>query len=115
MNKEVEAAILESERRICSPPKEKHKVDLESMHTIVKTGIASSDPKITQAATLALLQFKAFLRISEAKDLLTRDIYQGVDNTFFIFIKRSKTDQTSRGFKVPFKLSQTERQLWEKY
>ncbi|CAJ0606712.1 unnamed protein product [Cylicocyclus nassatus] len=56
---EIQRSILEAERGTAPEVKHRTKIDQKSMRTLVLEGLSSRDAKVTQAATLALLQFKA--------------------------------------------------------
>ncbi|EYC09964.1 hypothetical protein Y032_0058g2914 [Ancylostoma ceylanicum] len=74
VDKDIQASILQAEKRTTPPTQHRSKIDTPSMRKLILQGSSATDPKVTQAATLALLQFKAFLRISEARNLRVRDL-----------------------------------------
>ncbi|KAK5969030.1 hypothetical protein GCK32_011036 [Trichostrongylus colubriformis] len=85
------------------------------MRTIINLGNADTDPKVIQAAALTLIQFKDLLRISEAQNLRLADIKYAGSGQWQVNIKKSKTDQGSRGALVAFRFSEAEAALWSKY
>ncbi|KAK6036611.1 site-specific recombinase, phage integrase family [Cooperia oncophora] len=78
-------------------------------------GISTKDPKVTQAAALALIQFKGLLRISEAQNLRRSQVKPNGNGEWVVHISRSKTDQCSKGAVVAFRFNAMEEALWNKY
>ncbi|KAK6039443.1 hypothetical protein COOONC_23052 [Cooperia oncophora] len=74
VDRDIQASLLEAEKRSAPPVTHRAKIDPQSLRKIINQGIGSQDPNITQAASLALLQFKAFLRIGEARCLKVQDL-----------------------------------------
>lgn len=111
----IEGSIVEAEKRASPPVKHHAKVDPAAMRKIVLEGTRSSDPKTTQAAVVALLQFKALLRISEAMSILVKDLTCKQHGLWTLLIRRSKTDQFGEGTCIPIKLDKLEHNLLRTY
>ncbi|CAJ0608350.1 unnamed protein product [Cylicocyclus nassatus] len=90
---DIQQSILEAERRSSPETTHRTKIDQQSMRRLVLEGLDSADYKVTQAAALALLQFKAFLRISEAQALRSVDLTFVGGGYYSLKIRKSKTDQ----------------------
>ncbi|KIH48569.1 hypothetical protein ANCDUO_21360, partial [Ancylostoma duodenale] len=104
VDSEIQHSILEAEKRNTPRVTHRTKIDQQSMRRLVLEGNNSPDPKVTQAATLALLQFKGLLRISEAQALRVADLRHKGDGLYNIFINQSKTDQYKKGVEVACQL-----------
>ncbi|EPB69962.1 hypothetical protein ANCCEY_10956 [Ancylostoma ceylanicum] len=74
VDRDIQASILAAEKRVTATVQHRSKIDQSSMRKLILQGTSSADPKMTQAATLAMLQFKAFLKISEARNLHRNDL-----------------------------------------
>ncbi|PIO57951.1 hypothetical protein TELCIR_20628, partial [Teladorsagia circumcincta] len=110
-----EAATLGSVKRSLPPGQHRAKIQLKHMSQLIHLGITSNDPKVTQAAALALIQFKALLRISEAQNLRSSHVKHIGNGLWQVKINKSKKDQFSKGAVIPFRFSAEEAQLWSKY
>ncbi|EPB79089.1 hypothetical protein ANCCEY_01842 [Ancylostoma ceylanicum] len=115
IDKEIQTSILEAEKRITPPVRHRTKIDRDSMRKLILLGTSSSDPKITQAAALALLQFKGLLRISEARTLRCSDVSSSGDGLWTILVVKSKTDQYGSGTRVSIQLDEAEHGLLNQY
>ncbi|KIH54012.1 hypothetical protein ANCDUO_15843 [Ancylostoma duodenale] len=115
VDRDIQASILQAEKRTTPPIQHRSKIDTATMRKLILQGSSSTDPKVTQAATLALLQFKAFLRISEARNLQLQDLKCIGDKVWNVHIARSKTDQYNAGACASFQLDKVEQALLNKY
>lgn len=102
--RELQSSLLETGRRVRLPTVTRAKIKPCEMNKLVILGIGNCDFKVLQAAALALIQFKALLRISEAANLLKTDVIQIDSNTWHLTVRRSKTDQHAKGAIVAFVL-----------
>ncbi|KAK5975150.1 Site-specific recombinase phage integrase family [Trichostrongylus colubriformis] len=115
VDQDIQNSLLQAIKRAASPCKHRAKIQPHHMRTIINLGNADTDPKVIQAAALALIQFKALLRISEAQNLRLADIKHAGSGQWQVNIKKSKTDQGSKGALVAFRFSEAEAALWSKY
>lgn len=115
VDKDIQASILEAKKRITPPTQHRTKIDSEAMRKLILQGTSSADPKVIQAAALALIQFKAFLRISEARSLRLQDLERVGDRVWRVDILRFKTNQYNAGASACFELDNVEQGLLDKY
>ncbi|KIH58911.1 hypothetical protein ANCDUO_10874 [Ancylostoma duodenale] len=80
VNKDIQMSLLEAERRTCPHTQHRSKILPSDFHKLIRTGLQSNDHKITQAAALALIQYKGLLRLSEARNLFISDLMHVRDN-----------------------------------
>lgn len=111
--RELQSSLLGTGRRVRLRTVTRAKIKPCEMNKFVLLG--NCDIKVLQAAALALVQFKALLRISEAGNLLKADVIQIDSNTWHLTVRRSKTDQDAKGAIVAFCFDPLEHQLWTKY
>ncbi|KHJ76514.1 site-specific recombinase, phage integrase family [Oesophagostomum dentatum] len=111
VDSDIQHSILEAEKRSAPSVTHRAKIDQGSMRQLVLKGLDAPNPKLEQAATLALLQFKALLRISEAQALRGEDLEHKGGEVYSVFIRKSKTDQHRSGTVSSFRLDSTEAQL----
>ncbi|KAK6042084.1 reverse transcriptase [Cooperia oncophora] len=115
VDKEIQGSLLEAVKRTQPPPQHRTKIQPIHMAKIINVGLLDSDPKVIQAAALALIQFKGLLRISEAQNLRRSEVKHVGKGEWQVRINRSKTDQCSKGAVVAFRFSAREQALWSKY
>lgn len=64
-DKDIQASILEVEKRITPPIQHHFRTDSDAMRKFILQGTSSADPEeVIQAAALAPIHFETFLRIS---------------------------------------------------
>ncbi|KAK5969410.1 hypothetical protein GCK32_001812 [Trichostrongylus colubriformis] len=115
VDQDIQNSLLQAIKRGASPCKHRAKIQPHHMRAIINLGNADTDPKVIQAAALALIQFKALLRIREAQNLRLADIKQAGSGQWQVNIKKPKTDQGSKGALVAFRFSEAKAALWSKY
>ncbi|KAK5978517.1 Site-specific recombinase phage integrase family, partial [Trichostrongylus colubriformis] len=115
VDRDIQESLLEAEKRSAPPVTHRAKVDPQLLRKMVHQGIVSQDSNITQAATLALLQFKALLRISEVRGLKTQGLKRLNSVDWQVTVRKSKTDQYGAGSLCTIRLDKLEQELLTKY
>ncbi|VDO74676.1 unnamed protein product [Haemonchus placei] len=115
VNREIQDSLLKAVKRSPPPPQHRTKIRPEQLGMIIKVGSTDSDPEVIQAAALALIQFKALLRISEAQALRVPDVKSTHNDVWHVSIPKSKTDQHAKGTVVAIRFNAQERALLNKY
>ncbi|KHJ99206.1 site-specific recombinase, phage integrase family [Oesophagostomum dentatum] len=100
-DKDVERSLLESASRLQAPTRHRVKMTTQDYSAIISVGYNASEEPLVAIAALAVILFRGFLRISEARSLTKADVF--IDgHTISLLVRRSKTDQTSQGTRVKF-------------
>jgi integrase len=109
--KEIQKALLEMASRSASPTQHRTKMSLEDFDILMETTPRSIDFAVRRSGIISLLLFRAALRISEVLHLKVEDLEILADRSRTVFIRKSKTDQSAQGMKVPFRVTTNEASL----
>ncbi|KIH68680.1 site-specific recombinase, phage integrase family [Ancylostoma duodenale] len=112
---EIQRAVLRMATRVGPSTRNRSKASSENIKQIIKWALQDGFKTSLKAATLILLAFSACLRVSELCHLRFSDLtFQG-NAIWWLFIRRSKTDQMGQGATVAFRWDCLSQELWEPY
>ncbi|KIH68675.1 site-specific recombinase, phage integrase family [Ancylostoma duodenale] len=109
---EIQRAVLRMATRVGPSTRHRSKASSENIKQIIKWALQDGSKTSLKAATLILLAFSACLRVSELCHLHFSDLtFQG-NAIWWLFIRRSKTDQMGQGATVAFRWDCLSQELW---
>ncbi|KAK6725595.1 hypothetical protein RB195_004112 [Necator americanus] len=109
---EIQRALLRTGNKKRSPVRHRTKASREDVEKVI--GWALTKPSVTavKGASMILLAFLAFLRVSEVIQLRFADLNRKSGDVWWIAIRKSKTDQEGIGCTIAFKMKESEQKLW---
>ncbi|EYC44169.1 hypothetical protein Y032_0470g2033 [Ancylostoma ceylanicum] len=100
-DRDIEKSLIDSSMRRKAPTKHRSKITPQDYSLIISKGFQSSEESVRTTAAIAVFLFRGFLRINEARSLLKDDVtFEG--SSISVFVRKSKTDQTSKGESITF-------------
>ena len=115
VDKEIQQALLNSTSKRLTPVRQRKKATPRDVHIVLKWALRRNDREAIQGATMILLSFLALLRISELCSVCYSHLEHKEHDLWWLHIPRSKTDQSSKGATVAFRVRGIAALLWEKF
>ncbi|RCN46201.1 zinc knuckle [Ancylostoma caninum] len=114
-DQEVQQLISNLANKEAAPVIHRNKASAKDVSLIIQWALSEGSHKAIVIATFIMLAFLAFLRISEAVSIRWEHISLQKDDTWWLHIPKSKTDQAGVGSTVAFRMEEEHTRLWNTF
>ncbi|KIH64336.1 site-specific recombinase, phage integrase family [Ancylostoma duodenale] len=111
-DEEIQRALLRSGNRSGPTVRHRSKAVQEDVDKIVDWALKTNTIAAIKGASMVMLAFLGFLRVSELVQLRFADVSHKGGDLWWLVVRRSETDQEGRGLVVAFRMKNTEENLW---
>ncbi|KIH60814.1 site-specific recombinase, phage integrase family [Ancylostoma duodenale] len=112
VDEEIQRALLRTGNRSGPTVRHRSKAVQEDVDKIVDWALQKNSTATIKGASMVMLAFLGFLRVSELVQLRFADVSHKGGNLWWLAVRRSKTDQEGKGSVVAFRMKNTEENLW---
>ncbi|KHJ86561.1 site-specific recombinase, phage integrase family [Oesophagostomum dentatum] len=112
---ELQKLLTDSAKRETPPAVHRKKASQEDIDAVVQSALQQNTKTAITEASIILLLFLAFLRISEVASVRRKHLEHKGQDTWWLRVPKSKTDQQGIGATIAFKVDGLRKVLWDKF